>query len=66
MKQFCNEFWRCLCQYPRAGQPKNENHDIEACTQCKEAWEEARRDMNIPCVTRSELEQAALDCHGQP
>ena len=60
MTAFCRKFF---------GQ---DDHDVETCPQCKEAWAEVQREDAIiafvdgPLYIRTEEEKAALDCHGQP
>ena len=61
MTQFCRKFFR------------EEPHDVASCIQCKKAWEEVQKEDAIfdeldgqSWQERTEEEQAALDCHGQP
>ena len=58
MTQFCRKFFR------------EEPHDVASCPQCSKAQAEIEQENLIqvdgPLYTRSEEEQAALDCHGQP
>jgi hypothetical protein len=59
MKKFCKLFF---CN-------KDDDHDIDLCNQCKEAYAEIKNEaiffqIESP-IYRTDLEKAALDCNGQ-